>query len=110
MGRGSDLERSDGNNGDDAEETNPAVPRGARWGVVACGALSAAAPEEPEPAEPEPDEDAGPEPAVAAQPPRQVASEKMKAALMHARTAKAEKRRKRSQATILASLYFFDIV
>jgi hypothetical protein len=34
----------------------------------------------------------------------------MKAAMLRARTAKAEKRRQRSQAAILAPQYFFDIV
>jgi hypothetical protein len=109
MGRGNDLERGDDSDGDGAGEPDPAVPRGARRGDVAGGALPAAAPEEPESAEPNPSAAAGPEPSAAAQPPKRVASEKMKATLLRTRTAKAEKRRQRSQAA-LAPQYLFDIV
>jgi hypothetical protein len=111
MGWRSDLERGDDSDGDGAGQPDAAVPRGARRDVVACGALPAAAPEEPEPAEPEPSgAAAGPEPSAATPPPKRVASEEMKAALLRARTAKAEKRQQGCHATILVPQYFFDIV
>jgi hypothetical protein len=110
MGRCSDLERGDDSDGDGARQPGPAVPRDVRRDAVAGGALPTASPEEPEPAEPEPDAAVGPEPSAAAQPPKRVASEKMKVALLRARTAKAENRRQRCQAAILAQQYFFDIV
>jgi hypothetical protein len=85
MGRGNDLERSDGSDGDGTKLLDHAVPRGARLRGVVGRALPVAALEEPKPAaaaEREPDAATGPEPAVVAQPTKRVASEMMKAALL----------------------------
>jgi hypothetical protein len=106
MGRGSDLLRGDGSDGDGVEHADPPVPRGAGRHVVAGGAVAAAEPEGPEPsatADPEPDATDGPEPAAAPPTPKRVASDKIKVAFVRARTAKAEKRRQWSQGAVIGA-------
>jgi hypothetical protein len=94
MGRGNDLERSDGSDGDGSEHTVPKIPGDTGGSDVASGEVQAS--EEPSPKT------------------KRVASEKMKAALLRDRTAKAEKRRSRTetkQPTIQPQpQFFFDIV
>jgi len=97
MGR-SDLERGDGSDGDGEQDTVPEVPGDTGGSDVASGEVQAVE-EESTSLDPKPKT-------------KRVASEKMKAALLRARTAKAEKRRSRAkQPTIQPQpQFFFDIV
>jgi hypothetical protein len=84
MGRGNDLERSDGSDGDGSEHSVPEIIPGDTGGSdVASGEISAGE-KEPTSLYPKPKT-------------KRVASEKMKAALLRARMAKAEKRWSRTK-------------
>jgi hypothetical protein len=97
MGRGNDLERRGGSDGDGSEHSVE-IRGGTGGSDVGSGEIS--------PGEKEPTS-LDPKPKT-----KRVASEKMKAALLRARTAKAEKRRSRAkQPTIQPQpQFFFDIV
>jgi hypothetical protein len=84
MGRGNDLERSDGSDEDGEQYTVPEIPGDVGGSDVASGEISAG--------EKEPTSRLDPKPKT-----KRVASEKMKAALLRARTAKVEKRRSRTK-------------
>ena len=96
--RVNDLERGDGSDGDGEQDTVPEIPGDTGGSDVASGEISAGE-KEPTSLDPKPKT-------------KRVATEKMKAALLRARTAKAEKRRSRAkQPTIQPQpQFFFDIV
>jgi hypothetical protein len=97
MGR-SDLERGDGNDGDGEQDTVPEIPGDTRGSDVASGEVQAGVKEKTS---------LDPKPKT-----KRVASEKMKAALLRAWTAKAEKRRSRTEQPTIQPQpqFFFDIV
>jgi hypothetical protein len=81
MGRGNDLERSDGSDGDGEQVTVPEIPGDTGESDVGSGEVKTGG-----------KESLNPKPKT-----KRVASEKMKAALLRARTAKDEKREKVKQ-------------
>jgi hypothetical protein len=89
MGRGNDLERSDGSDGDGSEHSVPEIHGDIGGSDVASGEVETRGKQQADEKEPT---SLDPKPKT-----KRVASEKMKAALLRASTAKAEKRRSKTR-------------